>query len=270
MWSRTPFFLPVGQGQRFCILDAPREGGVRGTVLFVHPFAEEMNKSRRMVSLQSERLAAAGYAVLRIDLLGCGDSSGDFGDASWDAWREDILAAITWLQANYSGALALWGLRAGCLLAASVAVDLEKRPNFIFWQPVLSGKPHWTQFTRLKTAGALGNSKETLDRLKQQLAAGENVEIAGYSIAASLAEGLAGADLLPIEHTTGKFAWFEISSRPDATVAPASRSRIEQWQQCGWAGEAAVVSGPPFWQTTEIETAPALIEATLSAVERWQ
>ncbi len=229
-----------------------------------------MNKSRRMVSLQSQRLAAAGYAVLRIDLLGCGDSSGDFGDATWSAWRDDIFAAINWLETHYPGPLILWGLRAGCLLATSVAVDLKKRPNFIFWQPVLSGKQHWTQFTRLKTAGDLGNSKETLDRLKQQLAGGKSVEIAGYSVASSLVDGLTGADLLASEGINGKFAWFEISSRPDASTTPASRLCIEQWQQCGWAGEGAVVSGPPFWQTTEIETAPALIEATLSAVERWQ
>ncbi|MBK8384562.1 MAG: hypothetical protein IPL11_02315 [Candidatus Accumulibacter sp.] len=41
------------------------------------------NKSWRIVPLQARALATAGYAVLQIDLMGCGDSSGDFGDATW-------------------------------------------------------------------------------------------------------------------------------------------------------------------------------------------
>jgi len=77
-----PFFLPASRGERFCIFH-PAAGALRGAVLYLHPFAEEMNKSRRMAALQSRMLAARGIAVLQIDLFGCGDSSGDFGDASW-------------------------------------------------------------------------------------------------------------------------------------------------------------------------------------------
>ncbi len=75
---------------------------MRGAVVYVHPFAEEMNKSRRMAALQSRALAAAGFAVLQIDLLGCGDSSGDFGDASWDEWIDDVLLAVRWLRGQHA------------------------------------------------------------------------------------------------------------------------------------------------------------------------
>jgi alpha/beta superfamily hydrolase len=40
-----------------------------------------MNKARRMAALQARALAALGYGVLLLDLHGCGDSSGDFGDS---------------------------------------------------------------------------------------------------------------------------------------------------------------------------------------------
>ena len=43
----------------------------------VKAWAEEMNKARRMAALQARLLAENGYAVLQIDLHGCGDSSGD-------------------------------------------------------------------------------------------------------------------------------------------------------------------------------------------------
>ncbi len=49
---------------------AAKEASGKPLVVHVHAFAEEMNKSRRMAAMQSRALAAAGFAVLQIDLLG--------------------------------------------------------------------------------------------------------------------------------------------------------------------------------------------------------
>jgi alpha/beta superfamily hydrolase len=81
--QRSAFFLDTPDGPRYCQLHAPQGGPLQGLILCIHPFAEEMNKSRRMAALQSRALAEAGYTVLQIDLHGCGDSAGDFGEASW-------------------------------------------------------------------------------------------------------------------------------------------------------------------------------------------
>ncbi|MDO9450700.1 MAG: hypothetical protein Q7J21_09460, partial [Rugosibacter sp.] len=82
--TAQPFFLSVSGRSRFCLYHSPVPGAaLRGAVVYIHPFAEEMNFSRHMVALQSRALAAQGYAVLQIDLLGCGDSAGDFSEASW-------------------------------------------------------------------------------------------------------------------------------------------------------------------------------------------
>ena len=84
-------------------------------MLYLHPFAEEMNKSRRMAALACRALAEAGHAVLQIDLRGCGDSSADFGDASWGDWQDDVRLGLAWLDAHTpaDAPLWLWGLRAG-------------------------------------------------------------------------------------------------------------------------------------------------------------
>lgn len=103
------FFLPCDLGQRFCIYHAARNGQARGAIVYLHPFAEEMNKARRMAALQSRALAKAGFNVLQIDLLGCGDSSGDFADATWEAWQDDLVSGCSWLQAHNQGPLILWG-----------------------------------------------------------------------------------------------------------------------------------------------------------------
>ena len=226
-----------------------------------------MNKSRRMAALQARSLAEAGYAVLQIDLCGCGDSDGDFADASWEAWLDDGMLGYRWLRQQTDAPLLLWGLRAGCLLAASVSAQLPEKADFIFWQPVVSGKQHWQQFMRLKLAGELasGGGKEITEALKRQLESGKNVEIAGYTVSPQLVEGLASAELSP-QGTPGRVFWIETSLRDEATVTLASVRYIDQWEAAGNAVSASVVRGPAFWQTTEIEDAPALIHATIEAV----
>ena len=108
-----PFFLESAPGRRFCLFHPPA-GACRGAVLYVHPFAEEMNKSRRMAALQARALAAAGYGVLQIDLHGCGDSDGGFGEARWEQWHADLAAARAWLDDTHralaSASARVWAL----------------------------------------------------------------------------------------------------------------------------------------------------------------
>ena len=266
--SPEAFFLPVAAGQRLCLYYPPNSTAARGAMLYLHPFAEEMNKARRMAALQARVLAQHGYAVLQIDLHGCGDSSGDFGDATWQGWLQDALDARAWLRQRCQAPLWLWGLRAGCLLAAQAAARFDEPANFLFWQPVASGKQFLQQFLRLKVASELmaGDNKGVMESLKRQLADGRPVEIAGYSLSPGLAQGLEQAELLP-PAKPGRLVWLELSTRQDATLMPASVKRLEQWQDAGYSICDRVVSGPAFWQTTEIEDAPALLAATLAALE---
>ena len=265
------FFLPGNPGQRFCLYHAANNKA-RGAVIYLHPFAEEMNKSRRMAALQARAMSEAGYDVLQIDLLGCGDSTGDFADANWQAWQEDVLVAYHWLRTQSQAPLILWGMRAGCLLAVTAAVNLPEDTNFIFWQPVVFGRQHWQQFMRLKMAGELasGRAKEVAEQLRQQLAAGQRVEIAGYSVSPELVNGLENAELLWPTIGRRQVAWLEVSTRDNPTLGPVSQKCIDQWQAAGFNVDAQVVNGPAFWQTTEIEDALALIVATLTVLESWQ
>ena len=277
-----PFFLPAADGQRLCIHHPPagpvsgtaRESArgtervtARGAVLVLHPWAEEMNKARRMAALQSRALAAAGFAVLQIDLHGCGDSSGDFADARWEGWLDDVLLGARWLAQHHNAPLWLWGLRAGALLATQAAPRLAGPCNFLFWQPAVQGKQLLQQFLRLKAAAGLqhGDAKATLERARADLAAGQCVQVAGYSLPPALAQGLAAATLdLPVN--PGHVVWLETSTREPATLLPASSSRIEAWRAAGHAVHAQAVAGPAFWQTQEIEDAPALLLATTAAL----
>lgn len=251
---------------------------MRGLVLYIHPFAEEMNKSRRMAALQARALAIAGYSVLQIDLKGCGDSSGDFGDATWDSWIEDVVLGCNWLcgrnnPQNGQVAIAplwLWGLRAGCLLAVDAAKKLSMPCNFLFWQPPSAGKPLLQQFLRLKVAGDMlgGQSKGVMESVRQQLATSKSVEIAGYMLSSSLASGLERAALLPPDSVGDgqQMEWFEVSTREEVSLSPISQNTVAKWRQRGFDTNSRAVNGPAFWQTSEIEDAQALIVATTIAL----
>ncbi len=266
--SCEAFFLPSTAGQRFALLHSPEAAAkARGAVVYVHPFGEELNKSRRMAALQARALAGAGYTVLQIDLLGCGDSSGDFGDATWEAWLNDVKLACAWLQERTTAPLWLWGLRSGCLLVNEAAHRMKAPVNLLFWQPIVSGKQFLQQFLRLKAASAMlaNDGKGVVERLRGQLRQGEAVEVAGYLLAPALAHGLEQAELL-LPHRSGRVEWIEISGRPDASLSPAAAARLTQWQAAGQEARGTAVSGPAFWQTTEISECPALLAASLRAL----
>lgn len=265
-----PFYLPLGGGRRFCILHEPAASVADGGVmLYVHPFAEEMNKSRRIAALQSRTLAAAGWTVLQIDLGGCGDSEGDFADASWQGWVADVRDAAAWLGERCERAPWLWGLRSGCLVANAAAQALPALQGLLFWQPVLSGVQFLQQFLRLKVAarilGAADAPRVDTRELRERLLRGEGVEVAGYELSPALASGLEAAELAPVPGAA-PVAWLEVSGAPAADLSPAARTRAAQWRAAGHRVDSRCVAGQAFWQTQEITECPALIEGTLEVL----
>ena len=263
--SLDALFLPVSDVRLFCLLHRPDEKSeIKGAVIYVHPFAEEMNKSRRMAALQAKAMASVGYVVLQVDLLGCGDSAGDFADATWESWVANLVEAGTWLREQTGMQLCWWGLRAGNLLAAEAAGRVGLPCRLLLWQPVWVGKLYLQQFLRLKIAGELldGGTKGAMNRLKAQLAAGDSVEIAGYELTSSLASGLEDVELV-IPDVVQRADLIEVSSGGAEELSPALSSRLEKWRGAGRDVRGESIAGPAFWQTTEIEECPALIDASL-------
>lgn len=244
----------------------PPDVGVRAFVVYVHPWAEEMNKSRRMAAMTSRALAADGVAVLQVDLAGCGDSGSDFAGATWQTWLDDIHAAIGWMQARHAGASCwLWGLRSGALLCVQAASQRNDVTHLLLWQPVTQGKTALQQFLRLRAAASMasGNAKAAMDEVRAELAAGRPVDIAGYALHRGLSDGLADARLQVFSPKAGgTLVWLETGAQADGTLNPAQSAGVAAWSAAGWQVKAEAVPGPAFWQTTEIEDAPALVTAT--------
>jgi uncharacterized protein len=226
-----------------------------------------------MAAVQARALAEAGWTALQIDLFGCGDSAGDFGDATWAHWVADVTAAASWLRMESGSPPVLFGLRTGCLLAAEVARVSDPVPHLAFWQPVISGREYLQQFLRQRVVGQLiGGATEGrigTKELRDQLLRGESVEVAGYSLSPQLALGLDGAGL-ELPASEAPIAWFEISGDAGAGLSPAATRRIEILRAAGHRVHSESVNGLPFWQTQEIAECLELVEKTITAVDGWR
>jgi exosortase A-associated hydrolase 2 len=263
------FFLPVEPGQRFAIFHPAATEEPRGAILYVHPFAEEMNKSRRMAALQARAFAQAGFAVLQLDLFGCGDSSGDFGEATWQHWLADLAAGAHWLRGRCMAApLHLWGLRLGALLALDFLRETKLSfAGALLWQLPLSGEILATQFLRLELAGEAlreGKGGITTGDLRRRITAGEALEIAGYQLNPALLhsmDGLRASDLAP---AVPRVLWLDVRSNEERGLAPAAEKLLYSWKAKGIAIEHETVAGEPFWTTQEIVELPQLVAATIA------
>ena len=264
MSAFRPFFLETDSGRRLFTYH-PSKPACKGTVLYVHPFAEEMNKSRRMAAMQARSLKDAGYSVLQIDLYGCGDSEGDFRDARWEIWKSDLRMGLDWLKAQHDLPVTLWGLRLGALLALDFASDenfsLEK---MVLWQPVHSGEAHLAQFLRLRLANAMiaGKEKVGLQDLKRELASNGTLEIAGYELPHELAESIGRLKLEELGKPGIPHHWLETMPDTSAALPPASSRIVGAWERRGIAVEVHKVQGDPYWSTQEITDCPDLIAQT--------
>jgi len=269
---REAFFLEGEGGGRFCVLTRPPSAPV-GNLLLVPPFAEELNKSRRMLALAAQAFAERGWQVLQLDLFGCGDSAGDFGHASWAAWLEDVDRAFARLTAEYAVPTTLWSLRAGCLLATDWMRLRGEALPLLAWQPVVNGKQHLQQFLRLKGVSEMLNEadvKTTMEALRKALAEGRSVEVAGYTLSPALVEGLEASVFSLTPNHRAPLSMLELVGQPEPECSPGLRLLAERLHKEGCAVEAQALQGPAFWQTQEIATCPALIAASCHVLEGWR
>ena len=265
-----PFFLPASGGQRYCLLHLPPPGqAARGGILYVHPFAEELNKSRHVAAAQARAFAAAGYSVLQIDLFGCGDSSGDFGEARWDIWHNDLHLACAWLAQRVNGPLTVWGLRLGALLA----LDFASNPplplaRLLLWQPELDGRRVIDRFLRLRLAAGMlaGGGQEAPGHARAALAESEPVEVAGYLLAPALAHAIDDVSASALQPAVPVY-WLDYRG-PEQAAAPLP-PLARQWRDQGAAVHVASFGDGPFWHSGELLACPQLLDATRALCRDW-
>lgn len=148
----------------------------------------------RVLATQLER---AGYAALRFDYSGTGDSLGDSQTATVNAWIGDVAIAADRLRsASGAARLAVVGLRFGATLAtlAGARGDLRLR-HLVLWDPIVDGAAYIRELAQQHRAYMREEiGEDWVDRL--ELAAdGMPVEAIGTPIGQALGGEIAEIDL---------------------------------------------------------------------------
>ena len=229
-----------------------------------------MNKSRHIFRKLAELLAESGIDSLIFDPFGTGDSDGDFGEATWDIWLEDLNSAHQWLAKESGKAgrpVSIVALRTGALLASDyihrLHPDVDK---LIFLAPVVRGENFLSQFLRLRIAAEMAENsrdKSTVKSLKESLLSGQSVEVAGYTLNPSLARGMTGS-VIQEGRFHGKgiqtMDWIELIAEESRPVPIMNKQAVEQLTAADLPITLHRYCGPTFWSAVELVELPGLLE----------
>lgn len=104
-------------------LDVPLGEKPKAFAIFAHCFTCGKNlKAERNISLS---LTQAGFAILRFDFMGIGESEGEFFDTNFSTNVSDILAAASFLETAYQAPQLLIGHSLGGAAVLMAASQLE-------------------------------------------------------------------------------------------------------------------------------------------------
>jgi exosortase A-associated hydrolase 2 len=242
-----------GSRGRLYLLDYPAAWECRGTILYVNPFAAEASHSRRVIARLARLLSQKNYRVVIVDHYGCGDSEGNFEDARWEIWREDLLSICRWLGASGCERIILCGLRMGALLAAEVAT-LSPLPleRLVLIQPVLNGAALLSQFVRshLQPEDLPSDMALKLSDTEQRraLSLGSPVNIDGYMLAPELIRTVDSLKLEPLGAVIhAPIHWLRILKDKDEQPSAGSQRVIQNWRGRGLRVDTSDVFSWPFW-----------------------
>lgn len=269
-----PFFLRGSRGDLFSLYYPPHRVPSRGSLLYIHPFLEELEASRSIIATVAREIGKLGYGVLSVDLYGCGDSAGEFRDARWETWIEDLVLGVRWLRDRNGPRIGLWGLRLGSLLA----LDLERYLHAIstlnvLWHPPYAGVETLTHFFRRSLLQENDPAPRAPKYLKSRLASGSSVEIAGWELDPSLAAAIERLELTSLLSQASSAVHCAEFVSSAALRFAAARSRIfAAIEASGLAAEYQQLPVSPFWSiwsegsTTDYQV---LIEFMNGVLAKW-
>jgi hypothetical protein len=146
MAERTSLAFEVDGERLLGLLHHPAAGKDRGVGLVIcGGFAGERVDCHRLQWLAAERLAAAGFSVMRFDYRGTGVSEGAFAESTMGRNIADVLGAVAHLGRQPGLERAPIGLVAlsqgadyALCAAAEMATGMAAAPVLLLWSPVLT------------------------------------------------------------------------------------------------------------------------------------
>ncbi len=200
--ERAEYFANRRGAALFSVLNLPAREARRTGVVLCHPMGEEKHKSYRAYVELARRLAASGFASLRFDCEGFGDSEGELVQATVCSQLDDIRDAVARLQdVSAVTRVALIGARFGATLAALAGSDARVAALALI-APIVSGASYWESMLRAHQMSFMMRGLKTKKRqdLLDELSSDGYIEISADFLSKSLVDQITAIDLLSAPH----------------------------------------------------------------------
>ncbi len=148
LWLGSPAY-PV-----FARLTTPVTASIGGGLLISPPIGRESRAARPALRLLAASIASEGFAVLRYDHFGTGDSSGHFDDDTFfDEWTDQVRRGVELLRSVGAPSVSALGLRLGATILGRAAqlqsLDLS---TVVLWDPCESGRSYLRELAAFEAA----------------------------------------------------------------------------------------------------------------------
>jgi hypothetical protein len=148
--TEVPTFFGPSDSPLFGVVHLPADNQIRGGVLICGSLGKEGMDSVRLHRILADKLARRGFAVLRFDYLGLGDSAyaqlRDDAVANWVASVGHALAYLTLIGAESPTAI---GIRAGCLILDEYLAHSHPVNRVVYLDPYGTGRRYLREHTTL-------------------------------------------------------------------------------------------------------------------------
>ncbi len=261
----------------FAWLDLPEDGLVAGTAILCPTMGLESAYSMRALRDLAHQLAGSGWAALRVDYAGTGDSAGTWTDPDLVAeWLSGVRGSIEYARALGPQRVAVVGLRLGATLAAGELARGGGVDDLVLWDPCATGRA----FLREQRAMAALRRDLSIEwgvlREGEVLGSGEAGEVGSVEGPGAMFSAATVADLEPLAIAPGdrslaarELLLFRQGRRPERVLAERQAlphvESVEVGGQEALLGEQGLAPGPTLelivsW-LTEREGSPVWLEA---------
>ena len=218
----TPLYLRAGAHVIAGIYEPAARERRSTAVLIVPPFGWDDQTSYRPRRDWSLTLAAEGFANLRIDLPGTGDSSGGVRDDGLvEAWTAAVAAGVEWLRNAGADRVAVVALGVGGLVTLQAMADGAAVDDLVLWGMPANGRTFIREFK------AFGRLEQSQTGEASNHGANGELRAGGHVLTPSMIDALSrldGAQLLPECSCERALVLGRDGSGPDDSLLDAIRA----------------------------------------------
>ncbi len=195
-------------------------------VLLCQPIGPEYIRSHRAMRQLAGRLSRAGFAVMRFDFFGCGDSAGDDEQGDVTRWIRDVNAAVDELRTRTDpDEVVVIGLRLGGSLAALAGAERKGIDKLVLWDPVVNGAEHLSELRRRHQKQLEFLPTRAARRLSNEGDCETQAEFLGFRFGPEFLKSLTAVDLKAILQRPAKKCLVIESS-----TSPIAEELAMRWQ----------------------------------------